>query len=249
VTALTARDLFVSVRRGAGPRRPLLDGVTVEVREGEIVVVTGPSGAGKTTLLSCLAGLSRPTSGSVAIAGVDLGRLRPSARAALRARHVALVQQGDDLLPSLTVRENVELVHRVRRERPDDHVVEQVLDHFGLRDRSDESPEVLSGGERRRVALARMALQPARLIAVDEPTVGLDARSREAVLRLLQARARSGCGVVLVTHDAEAAVVADRILVLRAGKIALQETAPTRESAARLFGTQTGSSGRDGRGG
>jgi putative ABC transport system ATP-binding protein len=218
-----------------GEHRTVLSGVSLHVSVGEVVAVIGPSGAGKSSVLSCLAGLDRCSEGRVEIVGVDPWSLTASQRADLRADNVALLLQGDDLLPSLTVRENVELIHRLRRERPPAAVIDAALDDMGLLPRSEALPEGLSGGERRRVALARVAVQPPRLTLLDEPTDGLDHRSAGRVVEMVTRRAHAGAGVVVVTHDPAVASRADRVVLLVDGLVRREFVDPSPAELEALF--------------
>jgi len=218
-----------------GEHRRVLSGISLHVSVGEVVAVVGPSGAGKSSVLSCLAGLDQCSEGRVEIVGVDPWTLNASERADLRVSNIALLLQGDDLLPSLTVKENVELIHRLRRERPPASVIDGALDDMGLLPRSQALPEGLSGGERRRVALARVAVQPPRLTLLDEPTDGLDHRSATRVVDMIMRRAQAGAGVVVVTHDHAVASRADRVVFLAGGLVRCELVNPSLAELEALF--------------
>jgi len=214
------------VRRlpSGGREIAVLDGVDLRIQAGEFVAILGPSGSGKSTLLALLAGLDRPTSGSVLLDGRDLGPMDEDALALLRRRGVGFVFQSFQLLGNLTARENVLLPRELNgvegaRDRTDD-----LLRRVGLGDRGHHYPSQLSGGEQQRVALARaFAPRPAILLA-DEPTGNLDAATGHAALDLLaDLREKEGATLVLVTHDPEVAARADRRIHLRAGRIEREE--------------------------
>ena len=205
--------------RPRDPRVSVLRGISLDVRRGEMVSIVGPSGSGKSTLLFCLSGLEPYDSGSVRIAGHELAALSRGRLAALRRANVGFVFQSYNLIPSLTARENVALPARLARRRVDRASVDRALAEVGLDDRGGHRPGQLSGGQQQRVAIARvLALRP-DLVFADEPTGSLDTATGSEVLRLLRASARDGRSVVVVTHDLEAAALADRVLVLRDGSI------------------------------
>lgn len=218
-----------------GARRPVLEQISFTVARGETVALMGPSGSGKSSILGCVAGLQDCSTGRVDVLGGDIQALDAAGRAWVRAHHVALLLQGDDLLPALTVRENVELLHRIRGERPPADVIDDALRRVGLADRSDELPEGLSGGERRRVALARVAVQPPHVTLLDEPTDGLDPRSVDAVVQMIRIRARAGAAVLVVTHDPRVASAADRVVFVDRGRVRHDVTGPTPEGLEAIF--------------
>lgn len=222
----------VDARKG---RVNVLRGVSLHVSAGEVVALIGPSGAGKSSVLSCLAGLDRCSTGRVEVVGVDPWGVNAATRAQLRAANIALLLQGDDLLPALTVRENVELVHRLRGERIPVASIDAALDDMGILDRSEELPDGLSGGERRRVALARVAVQPPRLTLLDEPTDGLDRRFVRTVLDMMTRRAEAGAAVIVVTHDLSVAARADRVLFLVGGRVEHELVRPDASALEALF--------------
>ena len=218
---LHAEDLnktFPGAGRGA-PRVPVLRGISLDVRPGEMVGIVGPSGSGKSTLLYCLSGLEPCDSGSVRLAGRELGALRRGGLAALRRAHVGFVFQSFNLIPSLTARENIALPARLARRRADRTAVDRALADVGLTDRGRHRPGQLSGGQQQRVAIARVLAMRPDVVFADEPTGSLDTATGADILRLLRATAADGRAVVVVTHDLEAAALADRVLVLRDGLI------------------------------
>ncbi|MGY4995947.1 ABC transporter ATP-binding protein [Streptomyces sp. 900105245] len=213
---LAARELYRFYR--AGEEETLaLRGVSLRVRRGETVAVVGPSGAGKSTLLACLAGLDEPSGGEVRVAGVRISHRPETERARLRARHVGVLLQSRNLLPQLTVRDNIRLAQHAVRGRP---MVRAgaLLEQVGLGRRAGALPRQLSGGELARAGLAvALANSPAVLLA-DEPTGELDGETEELVLRMLRDRAADGCAVLIVTHSAEAVRGADRVITLDDGR-------------------------------
>ncbi|MDX2928628.1 MULTISPECIES: ABC transporter ATP-binding protein [Streptomyces] len=214
--ALAARELYRFYR--AGEEETLaLRGVSLRVRRGETVAVVGPSGAGKSTLLACLAGLDEPSGGEVRVAGVRISHRPETERARLRARHVGVLLQSRNLLPHLTVRDNVQLAQHAVRGRPAVRAG-ALLEQVGLGRRAGALPRQLSGGELARAGLAvALANSPAVLLA-DEPTGELDGMTEELVLRMLRDRAADGCAVLIVTHSAEAVRGADRVITLDDGR-------------------------------
>lgn len=210
---------------------PALGPVSLTLEAGEFVVILGPSGSGKTTMLNLLAGLDRPTGGRIRVAGQDLGTLSPEGLEEHRRRRVGVVFQFFNLVPTLTARENVELVAElvsaVGR-------VDPVLEAVGLSHRRHHFPHELSGGEQQRVALARALVKDPDLLLGDEPTGNLDATSGRRVLQLLQEAHRRGKLVVLVTHNSALARLATRVLTLRAGQVASDVRREAPEDALSL---------------
>jgi putative ABC transport system ATP-binding protein len=185
----------------------VLDGIDLQVPEGEFVALMGPSGSGKTTLLNLLAGIDRPTSGTIRVAGTDLGTLSESALARWRSTHVGFIFQFYNLIPVLTAAENVELPlllsrlgRKERRQR-----AATALGVVGLADRASHYPRQLSGGQEQRVAIARAIVADPKVIVADEPTGDLDARSAEEILKLMETLNREfHKTIVMVTHDPRA---------------------------------------------
>ena len=198
-----------------------LRGVSLGVLPGELVAVMGPSGSGKSTLLNLVAGLDRPTSGTVQVEGAELGTLSRAELAALRRRSVGYVFQEFNLIPALTAAENVALPRELDGLRPREARREAfaALEEVGLDDVADRFPDELSGGQRQRIAIARALVGPRRLVLADEPTGALDTRTGELVLRLLRARCDAGASGVLVTHEARHAAWANRVVFLRDGSM------------------------------
>jgi putative ABC transport system ATP-binding protein len=214
-------------RYRSGPREvTVLDGVDLRVEANEFVAVVGPSGSGKTTLLGLLAGLDRPTSGTVRLDGVDLGALDEDGRARLRAEKVGFVFQTFQLLPTLTALENVlvplELAGAADGRARDRAV--SLLERVGLGDRLDHYPAQLSGGERQRVAIARAFANEPKILFADEPTGNLDAETGATIVELLFELNRAlTTTVVLVTHDMALASRVGRVIRIAGGRIVADE--------------------------
>ncbi len=218
----------VSKVYGEGPAevRALCD-VDLSVDAGRLVAVMGPSGSGKSTLLTIAGSLEEPTSGEVLVGGAALSELSRNQRARLRRRSIGYVFQDYNLLAGLSAAENVSLPLELdgvgaRKARATGM---QALEELGLGDRASRYPDELSGGERQRVAIARAVVGERRLLLADEPSGALDSVNGEAVMRLLRAACRRGVAGVVVTHDAQLASWADRVVFLRDGRV-VDQTAP-----------------------
>ncbi len=197
-----------------------LHGVDLEIAPGDFTAVIGPSGGGKSTLLHLLGAIDRPTSGSIEVGGRDLGTLTETERTLYRRRDVGLVFQFFNLLPHITVAENVELPRTLDWKTDAPERARELLDRVGLRARSAAHPYELSGGEMQRVAIARALVTGARLLLADEPTGNLDSRNGEQVLTLLdEIRRERGVTLLLATHSESAAARAERIVEIRDGRI------------------------------
>ncbi len=219
--AVHLRDVRKTYTEG-GQRHEVLHGIDLDVAAGEALALLGRSGSGKSTLLNLIAGIETPDSGEVAIDGVALHRLDEQARTLFRRRHIGFVFQSFNLIPTLSVLENVllplELNGRLqaaaRREARD------LLDTVGLAGRAHAYPDRLSGGEQQRVAVVRAIIHRPRLLLADEPTGNLDEASGAVVLQLLRERVPGGeTALILVTHSREVAALADRIVTLRDGRL------------------------------
>jgi len=219
VPLISIRDLTKHYVRG-DQIIPVLVGINLDIQAGDYVALMGPSGSGKSTLLNLIAGIDKPTSGSIHVAGVDIAQLSESDLAGWRASNVGFIFQFYNLMPVLSAFDNVELPllltplsRRDRRER-----VETALALVGLTDRSDHYPNELSGGQQQRVAIARALIGDPTLIVADEPTGDLDRATAEEILHLL-ARLNEEVGktIVMVTHDPKAAEKAHRIIQLEKG--------------------------------
>jgi ABC-type lipoprotein export system ATPase subunit len=216
---VSARGLVKAFGSG-GARRRVLDGADLEVSRGELVAVTGRSGSGKSTLLHLLGGLERAEEGEIEVAGVRVDRCSEAELTVFRQRAVGFVFQFFHLLPELTGLENVLLPARLAG---DGSVAEDraraLIDRLGVTGAASVLPAVLSGGEQQRLALARALINEPAVILADEPTGNLDEESGREVLALLREIADAGRGVVVVTHEAEATALADRVVQLRAGRL------------------------------
>jgi putative ABC transport system ATP-binding protein len=204
-----------------------LRGVDLSVGPGELVAVMGPSGSGKSTLLTIAGSLEEPTAGTVTVGGIALSRMSRSERAALRRRAIGYVFQDFNLLAGLTAAENVSLPLELDgvSARPARSAALAVLDRLGLAQRADRFPDELSGGERQRVAIARAVVGQRHLLLADEPSGALDSVNGEAVMRLVRETCQGGVAGVVVTHDAQLASWADRVVFLRDGRV-VDQTAP-----------------------
>ncbi|QEU97176.1 ABC transporter ATP-binding protein [Streptomyces kanamyceticus] len=215
--ALSARELYRFYR--AGEEETLaLRGVSLRVRRGETVAVVGPSGAGKSTLLACLAGLDEPSGGEVKVSGVRISHRSGPERDRLRARHIGVLLQSRNLLPHLTVRDNIRLAQRAVRGRPAARA-QALLDQVGLADRIRALPRQLSGGELARAGLAVALANSPTVLLADEPTGELDGAAEQVVLRMIRERATGGCAVLIVTHSPAVVRGADRVIALADGRV------------------------------
>ncbi|MFE3017567.1 ABC transporter ATP-binding protein [Streptomyces sp. NPDC059256] len=211
------------VRRQYGTRRGAvhaLRGIDLVLPHGSFTAVMGPSGSGKSTFLQCAAGLDRPTEGSVRLGGTEITGMSENKLTLLRRTRLGFVFQAFNLLPSLTVEQNVLLPVRLAGERPDRRRAAEVLAQVGLGDKGGRRPSELSGGQQQRVALARALVTQPDVIFADEPTGALDTTTASEVLQLLRSAVDGlGATVVMVTHDPIAAAYADRVLFLADGSI------------------------------
>jgi putative ABC transport system ATP-binding protein len=219
--ALRAVDVYRFYR--AGEEETLaLRGVSLDLVAGEMVALTGPSGAGKSTLLSCLAGLDEPSGGTVWVSGHRMSGKTEAERAALRGRYVGTMSQTDNLFPHLTLLGNVRLARHLSGRTGDRDTESPVdlLDVLGIAARAHAWPDQLSGGERVRAGLAVALSGTPALLLADEPTGELDRASEARLLALLRRRAAAGCAVLVASHSQTVASTADRMLVLREGRLA-----------------------------
>jgi putative ABC transport system ATP-binding protein len=218
-TVVQARELTRRYGEGA-TSVDALRGVSLEVAAGELVAVMGPSGSGKSTLMHILAGLDKPTSGTVAIAGEEITSLDDRALTMLRRRHIGFVFQFFNLLPMLTAEENVLLPLSIAGQKPEQRFLEELLDRTGLAERRTHRPSELSGGQQQRVAIARSLVTRPTILFADEPTGNLDSKTSGEVLDLLRESVDAyGQTTVMVTHEARAAAIADRVLFIADGLI------------------------------
>lgn len=201
-----------------------LDNVSLSVESGEFVAIIGPSGSGKSTLLHILGGVDVPTSGSVVINGVDISNLDETALAIFRRRQIGLIYQFYNLIPILTVKENLTLPLLLDGRKPDERVVDDLLKTLGLTERVNHLPNQLSGGQQQRVSIGRALINNPALILADEPTGNLDSEnSREIVSLLRKFNKENNQTVIIITHDERIAMSADRVIFIEDGKITRDE--------------------------
>ncbi len=220
-SGVTVRDL---TRTFKIPRRRekvhALAEVSLDLAPGSFTAIVGASGSGKSTLMLCVAGLDQPTSGTVTMSGVETSGLGRRERASFRAENVGFIFQDGNLVSSLSARDNIALPGQLRHKPLPRGAVREALERVGLSDQARRMPSELSGGERQRVAVARVLASKPAVIFADEPTAALDVGAGEQVLAWLREAANEGSSVLMVTHDAQAAARADRVLVMNAGRIA-----------------------------
>jgi putative ABC transport system ATP-binding protein len=218
-TVVVARDL--TRRYGEGDTAvDALRGVSVEVPAGQLTAVMGPSGSGKSTLMHILAGLDKPTTGTVAVGGTEITTLGDTDLTKLRREHIGFVFQFFNLLPMLTADENISLPLAIAGEKADPDWYRDLIRSVGLGDRLTHRPAELSGGQQQRVAIARALVSRPTVVFADEPTGNLDSKTGSEILELLRHSVRDlGQTVVMVTHEARAAAIADRVLFLADGMI------------------------------
>ena len=201
-----------------------LDNVSLSVESGEFVAIIGPSGSGKSTLLHILGGVDVPTSGSVVINGVDISNLDETELAIFRRRQIGLIYQFYNLIPILTVKENLTLPLLLDGRKPDERVVDDLLKTLGLTERVNHLPNQLSGGQQQRVSIGRALINNPALMLADEPTGNLDSEnSREIVSLLRKFNKENNQTVIIITHDERIAMSADRVISIEDGKITRDE--------------------------
>jgi putative ABC transport system ATP-binding protein len=216
---VTARDVTRCYGAGDTVVNALRE-VSLDIAQGRLTAVMGPSGSGKSTLMHILAGLDRPTSGSVSVAGVEIGGLSDNELTKLRRDHIGFIFQFFNLLPMLTAAENIALPLKLAGARPDPDWLAELVATVGLGDRLSHRPSELSGGQQQRVAVARALVSRPSVMFADEPTGNLDSTTSGEILGLLRSSVdRLGQTTVMVTHDAHAAAIADRVLFLADGDI------------------------------
>ncbi|MEV6523483.1 ABC transporter ATP-binding protein [Longispora sp. NPDC051575] len=214
-----------------------LDAVSLEFGAGQFTAIMGPSGSGKSTLMHCLAGLDRPSAGTVRIGDADVTRLDDKKLTLLRRDHVGFVFQKFNLLPALTAAENIMLPISIAGGKADAKWFSQVVAAVGIADRLGHRPSELSGGQQQRVAVARALITKPLVIFADEPTGNLDSRSGAEVLRLLREAVDTlGQTVIMVTHDPMAASSADRVVFLADGRLVSELYGPTPERILDVMG-------------
>src|ERR1700681_3452179 len=215
-----------------------LRGVDLDVRAGELVAVMGPSGSGKSTLMHLLAGLDKPSSGMVTIAGTELSALGDAALTRLRREHIGFIFQFFNLLPMLDAEENVVLPLSIAGEKPDKAWVAELMSKVGLQARCSHRPSELSGGEQQRVAIARALVTRPTILLADEPTGNLDSKTGGEILELMRQSVDAyGQTTVMVTHDPRAASIADRILFIADGLIVKELMRATAAEVLTVMGT------------
>ena len=202
-----------------------LANVDLELEEGRFVVILGPSGAGKSTFLNLLGGLDNPTSGQIIVDGTDISTLSSDELADYRAARVGFIFQSYNLIPTLTVLENVKLVEEIAR----DHLsAEELIAEIGLADHSHQFPHELSGGEQQRVSICRALAKNPKILLCDEPTGALDSETGVVVLKLLLKMARDyGKTIIIVTHNQNISRMADVVIRIRSGKVTSVEEQPS----------------------
>ena len=216
---IRVRDLVMRLRSGAGVVT-ILDGVSLDVEPGQFVAITGPSGSGKSTLLGLIAGLDRPTAGSVRVDGVELASLDEDALARLRLAKIGYIFQSFHLIPTLTALENVAVPLELAGVPEAEARASALLEEVGLKLRVGHYPAELSGGEQQRVALARAVANQPGLLLADEPTGNLDSATGAQIIDLLLGlHRRHGTTLILVTHDPALAAHAGRVIELRDGRV------------------------------
>jgi putative ABC transport system ATP-binding protein len=230
--AVALRDVRKVYGRGEGTV-VALDGVSAALSPGSFTAIMGPSGSGKSTFLNVAAGLDRPSSGSVAVGGTGLADLSEQRLTILRRERIGFVFQAFNLLPSLTVAQNIALPLRLAGRRPRRSAVREIAARVGLDKRLRDRPSQLSGGQQQRVAIARALITGPEVVFADEPTGALDTRTGRDVLALLREVVdKDGHTVVMVTHDPVAAAYADRVMLLADGRVAGMLEAPSADQVA-----------------
>jgi len=230
---IEARDLTRTYQKDGAVGVQALKGVSLEIREGEFVALVGASGSGKSTLMNLLGCLDRPTSGSVILDGMEVNLLDENALAEVRSKKLGFVFQSFNLLPRTSALENVQLPLLYTDRSDLDTPARAALEDVGFpKDRFDHHPGELSGGQQQRVAIARALVNDPEIVFADEPTGNLDSASSEEIMTLFTELNRQGRTVVLVTHDAEVAGYARRVLTVQDGRIVSDEVNNGREHAA-----------------
>ncbi|WP_174615463.1 ABC transporter ATP-binding protein [Virgibacillus ihumii] len=197
-----------------------LDNVTLEVKEGEFIAVIGPSGSGKSTFLSTAGALLSPTSGTIMVDGANIEKLSAKKKTMLRLEKIGFVFQSANLIPYLTVKDQLRVVNVLAKNKQRYETEAELLRHFGLGDRLKNFPSALSGGERQRVAIARALINDPKLILADEPTASLDSKRGREVVEMLAAEVRErGKSGIMVTHDERVLDLCDRVLMMKDGQL------------------------------
>ena len=197
-----------------------LDGINLEINQGEFVVILGPSGAGKSTLLNLLGGMDKATSGSIIIGEDNIAKLNDNELTRYRAHDVGFIFQFYNIMPTLTVEENVNLIKDVTNTSKD---AKEVLKSVGISRHADKFPQELSGGEQQRVSIARAIMKNPKVLLCDEPTGALDSKTSVEILKLLREQSDQDTTVIIVTHNALIANIADRVIKIKNGKVESNE--------------------------
>lgn len=204
-------------------QQTVLQNISLKIKPGKLVAVLGPSGAGKSTLLNLIAGMDKPTSGKVLIDGQDLSQCSERQLADFRAKNIGFVFQFYNILPTLTVLENIQLVESLKplsRQHFANLSAEAVLKQVGLERHKTKFPSQLSGGEQQRISIARAIYKQPKLLLCDEPTGALDSKTGTTILKLLKQQVSDHCSVIIVTHNSLIAEIADQVIHLKNGQIA-----------------------------
>ncbi|MBQ8490389.1 MAG: ABC transporter ATP-binding protein [Pseudobutyrivibrio sp.] len=197
-----------------------LKDISFDVKQGEFVAIVGPSGSGKSTLLHILGGVDTPTSGTVNIAGTDIGKLDETRLAIFRRRNIGLIYQFYNLIPILNVEENMTLPILLDGKKPDKQLLKDLVNKLGLKERLKHLPNQLSGGQQQRVSIGRALMNHPAILLADEPTGNLDSENSKEIISLLRKFNReSNQTVIIITHDERIALSADRVITIEDGKI------------------------------
>ena len=232
---VSLNNVYKIYRQGETEVRAL-DGIDLQIYFGQFTAIVGPSGSGKSTLLHCLAGLDSVTKGTVTVAGKDLAKMNDKTLTQFRRDHIGFVFQSFNLMPTLTALENIRLPQLLAGKKISLNWENQIIEILDLKDRLTHKPSELSGGQQQRVAVARALITKPALLVADEPTGNLDSASSKEVLKLLRnAASELGQSVVMVTHDPGAAAVADRVLIVKDGKITQELAHPTRGQLSQVI--------------
>lgn len=224
---IEVQELSKAFSLGKGKSISILKKLSFSAYSGEFISIVGPSGSGKSTLLKCMSGLLAPTQGSVKIEAVDPYRLSPSKTAKMRRTKIGFIFQSYNLVPALPVFENIVLPLRLSGSKIDRPSVERLLSSMNFTASLDSFVKTLSGGERQKVAIARVLVTQATIIFADEPTGAVDASSKKIIFERLRWLADNGACVIMVTHDVDLAAMTDRALVLKDGQLVKVLTKPS----------------------
>ena len=232
---VSLNNVYKIYRQGETEVRAL-DGIDLQIYFGQFTAIVGPSGSGKSTLLHCLAGLDSVTQGTVTVSGKDLAKMNDKTLTQFRRDHIGFVFQSFNLMPTLTALENIRLPQLLAGKKTSPNWENQIIEILDLKDRLTHKPSELSGGQQQRVAVARALITKPALLVADEPTGNLDSASSQEVLKLLRSAASElGQSVVMVTHDPGAAAIADRVLIVKDGKITQELSHPTRGQLSQVI--------------